>query len=765
MAPLVEFRAGDGTVAAPGIGSESDGRSGYEPPGFRPRGRWRRRYRHNRHLVDLLTGPPAADARGPHRPLGDRHGLRRSAGGCSPQHWSLDDRHGDQLGAARDRARHPADLVLLVAVADEAPRPDARGPAAADGDHRDEGAERAVADRPRDARGDARAGLPATPTTSGSPTSAPDAGRRAPGASEHGVRISTRDGVTAYHQPSLAAADALQGGQPRLLLRHLGLPALRRRRPARRRPRARARLPAPRWSRRSPTRSSATSRRRASATATPKRSWAARGRLYAEATLHGPMQAGHSGGYAPSCIGSHYAVRTAGAAGDRRPRARARRGLHDDAHDELARLAGRLRGRRRGARRRPRVPRRRHDPGVPVVAQHDERAARHQPAATGTAWPARQAPARASARSGIRSSGCSCWRRSCCRWPRSARARRSCRSASATSTCTSRRRWLVLVATVIWLRGARRGCARARREPVSWEMALFQLVRWPWALLGCVHAVVGADRRAASSPSRSRRRAARASLPLPGERRDALPRPRRSSPRSRRCSTSTPARRSGYRTLALLNAVLYLLAADRDRRPARARAPGRDAPRRCSRRSRPRRSPPAACASFIVVGLAPAGLRRAGRRSPRSRAPRPWPRSSTRDAAARRHDAVAGGEPVDAVDAGATSARSTPSSRSRQAHAGIVQWFADWRRRASTSRSCARSPRRGSTPQITWEPWDSASARTAQSEVHARRRSSAGATTRTSARGRARSARFGGPVQLRFAQEMNGVLLSLGRGR
>ena len=41
------------------------------------------------------------------------------------------------------------------------------------------------------------------------------------------------------------------------------------------------------------------------------RSWAARGRLYAEAVLHGPTQAGHSGGYAPSCIGSHYAVRTA----------------------------------------------------------------------------------------------------------------------------------------------------------------------------------------------------------------------------------------------------------------------------------------------------------------------------------------------------------------------------------------------------------------------------------------------------------------------
>lgn len=40
-------------------------------------------------------------------------------------------------------------------------------------------------------------------------------------------------------------------------------------------------------------------------------SWAARGRLHEEAMLHGVMHAGANGGYAPSCIGSHYAVRTA----------------------------------------------------------------------------------------------------------------------------------------------------------------------------------------------------------------------------------------------------------------------------------------------------------------------------------------------------------------------------------------------------------------------------------------------------------------------
>ncbi|MFI1368768.1 glycosyltransferase [Streptomyces griseochromogenes] len=39
-------------------------------------------------------------------------------------------------------------------------------------------------------------------------------------------------------------------------------------------------------------------------------SWSARGRLHREATFHGPMQLGHCDGLAPLCIGSHYAVRT-----------------------------------------------------------------------------------------------------------------------------------------------------------------------------------------------------------------------------------------------------------------------------------------------------------------------------------------------------------------------------------------------------------------------------------------------------------------------
>jgi cellulose synthase/poly-beta-1,6-N-acetylglucosamine synthase-like glycosyltransferase len=40
-------------------------------------------------------------------------------------------------------------------------------------------------------------------------------------------------------------------------------------------------------------------------------SWSARSRLYAEGILHGALQAGYNGGWAPICFGSHYAVRTA----------------------------------------------------------------------------------------------------------------------------------------------------------------------------------------------------------------------------------------------------------------------------------------------------------------------------------------------------------------------------------------------------------------------------------------------------------------------
>src|SRR3954449_4055990 len=117
---------------------------------------------------------------------------------------------------------------------------------------------------------------------------------------------------------------------------------------------------------------------------------------------------------------------------------------------------------------------------------------------------------------------------------------------------------VALVTTVVWLRGL--DCLRPRTaRPVSWEMALFQLVRWPWALLGCVHAVVGhlAGREFAFKVTPKGRAG---TLPLPGNvvtpylviaLVSALP--------SILGVDAGPA--SGYRTLALINAGLYLTAA------------------------------------------------------------------------------------------------------------------------------------------------------------------------------------------------------------
>jgi cellulose synthase (UDP-forming) len=44
--------------------------------------------------------------------------------------------------------------------------------------------------------------------------------------------------------------------------------------------------------------------------ANKEKGWTVLGRLHREASLHGPVQAGSNGGWAPLCIGSHYAVRT-----------------------------------------------------------------------------------------------------------------------------------------------------------------------------------------------------------------------------------------------------------------------------------------------------------------------------------------------------------------------------------------------------------------------------------------------------------------------
>ena len=108
----------------------------------------------------------------------------------------------------------------------------------------------------------------------------------------------------------LATADEVQGREPGLLLRPLGLPQLRRCGAVGLRSPALADLPrcnGPPFADPAVGYVAAPSVCDANAS----ESWSARGRLYAEATFHGAFQLGHSAGWSPLCIGSHYAVRTA----------------------------------------------------------------------------------------------------------------------------------------------------------------------------------------------------------------------------------------------------------------------------------------------------------------------------------------------------------------------------------------------------------------------------------------------------------------------
>ena len=146
-------------------------------------------------------------------------------------------------------------------------------------------------------------------TTPGSPTRIRRR-KRSPGAATHGVFVSTRKGRADYHRTTWPRRTRCKEGNLAFFYDHYGyerydfvvqLDA--------------DHVPEPdylaRCCARSPIRRSAMSPRPASATAMPRESWSARGRLYAEASMHGSLQAGYNGGLAPLCIGSHYAVRTA----------------------------------------------------------------------------------------------------------------------------------------------------------------------------------------------------------------------------------------------------------------------------------------------------------------------------------------------------------------------------------------------------------------------------------------------------------------------
>lgn len=92
---------------------------------------------------------------------------------------------------------------------------------------------------------------------------------------------------------------------------------------------------------------------------------------------------------------------------------------------------------------------------------------------------------------------------------------------------------------------------------------------------------------------------------------------------------------------------------------------------------------------------------------------------------------------------------------SAQAHASIIMWYADWRTPFS-AKQLREVSARGSTPEITWEPWNADDAHAASQPSYALSQIIAGhfdSYIRAWAQG---LAAYGKPVRLRFAQEMNG---------
>ena len=88
-------------------------------------------------------------------------------------------------------------------------------------------------------------------------------------------------------------------------------------------------------------------------------------------------------------------------------------------------------------------------------------------------------------------------------------------------------------------------------------------------------------------------------------------------------------------------------------------------------------------------------------------------------------------------------------------HAGIVMWFADWAHNESFDARQARAiAARGSTPEITWEPWDASGG--VDQPRYRLARIIAGDHDAYVRRWARAIAAYGGPVRLRFGQEMNG---------
>jgi cellulose synthase (UDP-forming) len=567
---------------------------------------------------------------------------------------------------------------------------------------------------------------------------------------EHGVRVSSREGIAAYHQPTWPRRTRCKEGNlayfydmwgyelydvvAQLDADHVPAPDYLRQMVVPFRDPLVGYVAAP-----------SICDRNASA------SWSARGRLYAEAVLHGPTQAGHSGGYAPSCIGSHYAVRTAALreVGGLGPE------LAEDFTTTLMLSAHRWQGVFA-------IDAEAHGDGPATFAdcmtQEFQWSRSMMNVLLGINRRYRSGLSRAAR---IRLGFCLWWYplfallmlasvlmpviAIVTRTPLMRLSLGSFYSHFAPAT-------LALLATVLWLR--RLGWLRPRdAHPISWEMALFQLVRWPWALFGCMHAVAG----------RLTGREFSFKVTPKGTRSGVAPVPMRVvSPYLGLAAISAlpsllgldAGAAHGYYTLATVNVALYTTAAAAIiglhvyEHPRRLRW---GALRNClAKVTLVAASGAISACSAIAPGLPVRfGDHRATAAVPAAPVPRVHPSlvlGVTTDALAKNSTtpwAVADLVQVNAFE------------QAVQAHVGIVMWYADWSHAQPSLAQLRSVAARGSIPEISWEPWDYSGSPTHQPR-YTLGSIIAGRHDAYIRRWAIALRRFGSRVYLRLAQEANG---------
>jgi beta-mannanase len=89
-------------------------------------------------------------------------------------------------------------------------------------------------------------------------------------------------------------------------------------------------------------------------------------------------------------------------------------------------------------------------------------------------------------------------------------------------------------------------------------------------------------------------------------------------------------------------------------------------------------------------------------------------------------------------------------------HLGVVMWYSDWTQGPAPLAQLRAVGRRGSVPEITWEPWDYTKGPYSRQSAYSLRSIVDGAHDAYIGAWARRLAAYGGQVRLRFAQEMNG---------